>query len=324
LNIDTIRSWPKAELHCHLDGSVRLDTLLQLAARQGKSSLLPSDSNEGLRDAFEQVDESNTLEDYLSWFKHTIGLLQSRSALQQVAYELVADAAEENVTYLEVRYSPILHTAEGLTLDQVNRAVLDGLEQGGKDTGTRTGLIICGMRDRLESTSLRLAELAVDYFGKGYFARNNLLNLTVHAGESWGPESIHQALFRCGAHRIGHGTSLFQDPALMRYCVNHQVPLEVCPTSNVQTKVVEDYANHPLRTYVEAGVPVTISTDNRLFSRTTLTEELWRVHTRCDVDADSLQDIVINGFKFSFLPWDERLDMVEDVKERVNMLSSKQ
>jgi adenosine deaminase len=305
LTRDTIHSWPKAELHCHLDGSVRLQTLLDLASEQGKRSLLPSDSKEGLEQVLLQIDDSATLEAYLAWFDYTIGVLQSPSALRRAAYEMAVDAHEENVRYLEVRYSPVLHTAEGLTLEQVNDAVLDGLEAADRDTGVRSRIIICGLRDRFESTSLRLAELAVDYFNKGvvgfdlaggeagnppkhhlaafYFARNNLMNLTVHAGESWGPDSISQALFRCGAHRIGHGTSLSKDPNLMQYMVDHQIPLEICPTSNVQTKVVQSLAQHPLKVYVEAGVPVTISTDNRLFSRTTVTEELWRVHTECGV-----------------------------------------
>lgn len=339
LTFETLLAWPKAELHCHLDGSVRLETLLELAADQGKHSFLPSDSSDGLRAAFEQVDHSDTLEDYLGWFGYTIGILQTREALRRAAYELVIDAAHENVRYLEVRYSPILHTEEGLTLDEVNRAVLDGLGSGERDTGTRTGLIICGLRERLESTSLRLAELAVDYFGRGvvgfdlaggeaghppkhhlaafYFARNHLLNLTVHAGESWGPDSIHQALFRCGAHRIGHGTSLYQDPDLVRYFVDHQVPLEICPTSNVQTKVVGSYETHPVKHYVEAGVPVTISTDNRLFSRTTLTEELWRVHRECGVSRSGLRTIVLNGFSHSFLPWEERLALVDEVSATI-------
>ncbi len=336
MTYDKILQWPKAELHCHLDGSIRPQTLIELAAEQGKRDLLPSDSAEGLEQALLEIDDSETLEAFLAWFEYTIGVLQSRQSLRRVAYELAVDADRENVKYLEVRYSPILHTAEGLTLEEVNDAVLDGLRNAERDTGVRSAIIICGLRDRLESTSLRLAELAVDYFGRGvvgfdlaggeagnppkhhlaafYFARNNLMNLTVHAGESWGPDSISQALFRCGAHRIGHGTSLAEDPALMRYVIDHQVPLEICPTSNVQTKVVENLETHPLVTYVEVGVPVTISTDNRLFSRTTVTEELWRVHTRCGVSEKDLRQIALNSFIHSFLSHDEKWAMVDDVK----------
>jgi len=336
LTFDDILGWPKAELHCHLDGSVRSQTLLDLAAEQGKRSLLPADSVEGLEKVLLRIDDSATLEAFLTWFDYTIGVLQSRQALRRAAYELAVDASQENVKYLEVRYSPVLHTEDGLTLEQINDAVLDGLQTAQRDTGIRTTVIICGLRDRLESTSLRLAELAVDYFGRGvvgfdlaggeagnppkhhlaafYFAKNNLLNLTVHAGESWGPDSISQALFRCGAHRIGHGTSLAEDLSLMRYVIDHQIPLEICPTSNVQTNVVEGFEQHPLSVFVDAGVPVTISTDNRLFSRTSVTEELWRVHTMCGVSEQDLRQIVLNSFIHSFLPWEEKRAMVDDVR----------
>jgi len=330
-------AWPKAELHCHLDGSLRLKTMLDLAAQQGKRSLLPSDSIDGLQSALLAIDDSETLEAFLSWFRFTIPLMQSAEALTRVAYELAEDNARENVQYLEVRYGPILHTEEDLSLEAVNDAVLDGLRAAERDFGIQTSLIICGLRDRFESISLRQAELAVAYRNKGvvafdlaggeagnpskhhlsafYYARNNLLNLTCHAGESWGPESIKQALFYCGAHRIGHGITLYHDPDLMQYVIDHQIPLEICPTSNVQTHVVTDYAAHPIKKYIKAGVPVTVNTDNRLFSRTTVTDELWRVHTYCDILAADLREIALNGFRFAFLPWDQKQDLLRSVTE---------
>jgi adenosine deaminase len=332
-----IETWPKAELHCHLDGSLRLATLLDEAARQGKSRLLPSDDLEGLEKNLRLIDESPTLEAYLGWFRYTIPLLQSSRSLARAAYELAEDNAREHVKYLEVRFAPILHIEEGLKLEDVVEAVLDGLVNAERDFGLRTSLIICGLRDRFESASMRQAELAVQYRKKGvaafdlaggeagnpsknhlhafYYARNHLLNLTIHAGESWGPKSIHQALFFCGAHRIGHGTSLYQDPELLHYMIDHQVPLEICPTSNVQTKVVADLETHPLKTYVDSGLPVTINTDNRLFSRTTVTDELWKVYTKSRVTVEQLREIVLNGFRFSFMPWDERQDMLRSVLE---------
>lgn len=327
-----IKKWPKAELHCHLDGSLRLETLLEEAIRQGKTSILPDNSLEGLEANLKNIDKSETLEAFLSWFRYTIPLMQSRKTLARLAYELAEDNAREEVKYLEVRFAPILHTEEGLSLEQVVEAVLDGLGNAEKDFGIRTSVIVCGLRDRFESASLRQAELAVQYRKKGvaafdlaggeagnpskahlsafYFARNHLLNLTIHAGESWGPESIHQALFFCGAHRIGHGTSLHKDPDLMQYMIDHQVPLEICPTSNVQTKVVPNYASHPLKTYIDAGIPVTINTDNRLFSRTTVTDELWHIYTQCGISAEQLREIALNGFRYAFIPWNERQDML--------------
>lgn len=328
--------WPKAELHCHLDGSLRLESMVDMAREQGKLSALPANDLGALEERLLEVDLSETLESYLEWFRFTLPLMQTRSALARTAYELAEDAARENVRYLEIRYSPILHTDEGLGLEAVNDAVLDGLDRAQRDFDLRTNVIICGLRDRFESASLRLAELAAAYRGRGvvgfdlaggeaghppkhhlsafYYARNHLLNLTIHAGESWGPDSIKQAVFFCGAHRIGHGTTLRQDPDLMQYFADHQIPLEICPTSNVQTRVVESLEHHPVGQYVEAGVPVTISTDNRLFSRTTMTKELYRTHTEAGVPAARLREIVLNGFRHAFLPWDEKQELIRRVE----------
>jgi len=336
---EEILSWPKAELHCHLDGSLRPSTMLDLARTQGKLGLLPSDTVEGLDLALRAVDQSTSLEAYLAWFRYTIPLMQSKEALSRIAYELAEDNAREHVRYLEVRYAPILHVEEGLSLEEVNDAVLDGLSAAERDFGIRTAIIICGLRDRFESASLRLAELAVAYRNKGVvafdlaggeagnppkhhihafsYARNHLLNLTIHAGESWGPDSIHQAVSVCGAHRIGHATSLFHDPDLMQYFADHQIPIEVCPTSNVQTHVVESFSTHPLRLYIDVGIPVTINTDNRLFSRTSVTEELWRIHRQSGIEADRLRAVVLNGFRAAFLPWDEKRAFVRAAKEVV-------
>lgn len=335
LTRNEIERWPKAELHCHLDGSLRLETMLDLARRQGKLALLPSDDRGGLLEILHQIDTSETLESYLAWFRFTIPLMQTRDALSRIAYELAEDNAQENVRYLEVRFAPILHTEENLSLEEVVEAVLEGLHRAEEDFPIRTSVIVCGLRDRYESASMRQAELAASYRGNGvvafdlaggeagnppkhhlhafYYARNHLLNMTIHAGESWGPDSIRQAIFFCGAHRIGHGTTLYQDPDLMQYFADHQIPLEICPTSNVQTHVVEDLASHPLRKYVAAGVPITINTDNRLFSRTTLTDELYRVHIESGIGEADLRDVVLNGFRYAFLPWREKQDMLRDV-----------
>ncbi len=335
LTRDDLLAWPKAELHCHLDGSLRLETMLDLARKQGKMHLLPADSVEGLTEILLQIDDSPTLEAYLAWFRYSIPLMQTRDALIRIAYELAEDNAKENVRYLEVRYGPILHRDEGLTLDAVNTAVLEGLRRAHQDYGIVSRVIVCGLRDRFESASLQQAELAVMHRDRGvvafdlaggeagnppdhhlaafYHAKNHLLGITVHAGESFGPSSIHQALFKCGAHRIGHGVTLREDPALMQYVVDHQIPLEICPTSNVQTHVVPSFESHPIVEYVRAGVPVTINTDNRLFSRTSMTEELWRAHTRCGLTEAELREIVLNGFRYAFLHLGEKQALLEEV-----------
>lgn len=346
LTRDDILSWPKAELHCHLDGSIRLETMLDLAKAEGKRDVLPADSVEGLREELRAVEESDTLEAYLAWFQYTIPLLQTTDALRRTAYELAEDNARENVRYLEVRYSPILHVEEGLSLEDVNKAVLDGLKQAEQNFDLTTSLIICGLRDRYESASMRLAEMAVEYKHEGivafdlaggeagnppkghlhafYHARNNLLNLTIHAGEAWGPDSIRQALFYCGAHRIGHGISLRKDPDLMQYFANHRIPLEMCPSSNVHTQAVPSLEAHPIETYVRSNIPVTVNTDNRLFSRTSMTDELWRVYKHCSLDPQNMREIALNGFRYAFLPYQQKQTMLRRVIDDFPMAATEE
>ncbi len=337
LTRDDILAWPKAELHCHLDGSMRLETMLDLAKKQGKMDVLPTDSVEGLREELRGVEESDTLEAYLAWFQYTIPLLQTTNALSRAAYELAEDNAAENVRYLEVRYAPILHVEEGLSLEEVNDTVLEGLARAEQDFDIKTSVIICGLRGRRESASMREAELAVDYKHEGVVAfdlaggeagnppkrhrhafshaRNNLLNLTIHAGEAWGPDSIRQALFYGGAHRIGHGISLRKDPELVQYFSDHRIPLEICPTSNVDTQAVQSLEAHPIETYVRSNIPVTVNTDNRLFSRTSVTEELWRVYQHCNLEPRDLREVALNGFRYSFLPYEQKQALLRRVTD---------
>ena len=341
LTREAIHAWPKAELHSHLDGALRLHTILELAEKQDKMDLLPATTMETLKVELAKVDDSEDLWDYLAWFDYTTALMQTEEALSRIAYEMAEDFARENVRYVEVRFGPILHTAEGLSLEAVMEAVLDGLARARSDHGILSSVIVCALRDRFIDASVAQAELAVEYRNRGvsgfdlaggeagnpakehleafYFARNHLMNLTVHAGESWGPESIHQALFFCGAHRIGHGITLVQDPELMRYIVDQQIPLEICPTSNVQTNVVPSYEKHPIRELADAGVAITINTDSRLFSHTSTTGEMYLAHTRCGLSASQTAKAAINAFRHAFLPYDERIRLLAEVEAEIRV-----
>lgn len=332
-----ILAWPKAELHSHFDGAMRLETMLDLARRQGRMSLLPADSVDGLRESLLGVDTSQNLQEYLSWFKYTIGLMQDEATLERVAFEMAEDFARENVRWLEVRFGPILHTEEGLSLEHVLDAVLAGLRTAERQYGIQSGVIVCALRDRYVDASVRQAQAAVSRRNHGvigfdlaggeagnpakqhlaafYHARNHLLGLTVHAGESWGPESIRQALFYCGAHRIGHGITAVQDPELVEYIAAHRIPLEICPTSNVQTHVVGSYETHPLKDLVRAGVPVSINTDSRLFSHTSTTDELWLAHTRCGLTAEETRQVARAAFDHAFLPWDRKQALIAGLED---------
>ena len=335
-----IEELPKTDLHVHLDGSLRLRTILELAEARGVK--LPASDEAGLARAIHMGEVCQDLTDYLRAFDVTLSVLQDVEGLHRAAYELAEDAARENVRLMEIRYSPILHTRGGLSVTRVVEAVLEGIGDARRDHGIECHTIICGIRHIEPEQSLRLAELAVAYKNKGvvgfdlagaeydyppkdhrgafYLVRNNNVYSTVHAGEAYGPESIHQAIHVCGAHRIGHGTRLREDGDLLNYVNDHRIPLEVCLTSNVQTRAVTDLKSHPLRFYFDFGIRVTINTDNRLITDTTVTDEYMRAVETFDFDADDVRQLVINGFKSAFLPFHKRQAMLRKVSIELKRL----
>ncbi|HEX7118525.1 MAG TPA: adenosine deaminase [Longimicrobiales bacterium] len=337
---ELLEQLPKTELHVHLDGSLRPSTLVELAKEYGKE--LPTYDPEELRD-FMHVKDARNLVDYLARFEVTLSVMQTADALERIAYELAEDAAAENVRYMEVRYSPILNTREGLPLTEAVDAPLRGLARAREELGIRTALIICGIRNMSPETSRDLADLTVAYKDRGvvafdlagaeynypakkhkdafYTVINHNMAATIHAGEAYGPESIHQALHYCKANRIGHGTRLFEDPDLMRYVNDFRIPLEINLTSNVQTRAVPSFEEHPLRLYYDEGLVVTLNTDNRLMSATTVTEEYWRAHRYLDFTWDELCDIAVMGFESAFLHHQEKVELLEDVIETIEALS---
>ena len=334
ITLEMIKQLPKTDLHVHLDGSLRIPTILELAEKQKinlpttdpdklKKILIPGTPEKGAR----------SLEKYLESFNVTLSVLQTTDALSRTAYELAEDAAAENVRYMEIRYSPILHVKKGLRLTQIQDAVWDGLIQAEKDFDIKTGIIICGMRNIDPDISLTLAELSVAYKNRGVVAfdlageeynypakdhqdafflilRNNI-NCTLHAGEGYGPDSIHQAIHYCGAHRIGHGVRLKEDGDLLNYVNDHRIPLEVCLTSNVQTGAINTLEDHPLRFYFDYGLRVTINTDSRLVSDTTVSDELNLAVKNFNFTLQELEMLIINGFKSTFLPYREKVKILD-------------
>ncbi|MFN2637088.1 MAG: adenosine deaminase [Gemmatimonadaceae bacterium] len=334
-----LRELPKAELHCHLDGSVRPSTLLELAREHRVN--LPRDTVQGLAEYMHVVD-ADTLEDYLRRFDVTISVMQTADALERVAYELAEDAAEDGVRYIEIRNAPILNIVQGMTLVQAVEAPLRGLRRAETDFGIIGRFIICSLRQYPAETSLEMAKLAVEFKDegvvafdlaggeKGYpasahvaafkYAREHNLAVTVHAGEGDGPESIRQAVHICGADRIGHGTRLIEDEELTQYVNDRRIALEVCLTSNVQTRAADSYATHPLRQYFDRGLNVTLNTDNRLMSATTLTDEYIYAAEHLGFTVDELAGIALNGFESAFLPWEERLVLIEEASEKIDQM----
>ncbi len=339
---ELIEKLPKTDLHVHLDGSVRLQTIIDLAHEFGIK--LPTTDVEELRKLIVCGDHTVSLDDYLRGFDIVNLVLQNKEGLRRAAYELAEDAARENVRYMEVRYSPILHTHGGLKLTDISQAVIDGLKKAERDFGIQTGVIICGIRNMDPTTSLKLAELAIAFKNKGVIAfdlaggeynhpakdhkdafdlalRNNL-NITIHAGEAYGPESIHQALHYCGTHRIGHGTRLVEDGDLLNYVNDHRIPLEICIKSNLHTKAVKNIKSHPIDFYIDYGLRVTINTDNRTISDTTVTDEYMLAIDKLGLDYATVKNVILNGFKSAFLPYKDRVRLInttlkeiEDIEE---------
>ncbi|KAA3661546.1 MAG: adenosine deaminase [Calditrichaeota bacterium] len=329
-----LHSLPKTDLHIHLDGSLRPETVVDIAKK--KNVQLPTYDVEALRSYLTVDDKVDSLPKYLEKFDITCSVMQDYESLKRVAFELAEDNAKQNVRYVEVRYSPILHQKKGMQLEPIVDAVLDGLHEAERHFNIRTGVIICGIRSIDPDTSLRLAELTVKYKRKGvvafdlagaeynypakdhvrafYLVRNNNINATLHAGEAFGPESIHQAIHYCGAHRIGHGTRLIEDHDLLEYIRDHRIPLEVCLTSNVQTKTVESLEKHPFREYLEKNMRVCLCTDNTLVSGVTITDEYLNAVEAFNLAYPQVAKTILNGFKSVFLPFDEKVEIYTKAK----------
>jgi adenosine deaminase len=331
LTPDILRRLPKAELHVHLDGSLRPATMVDLASAAGVE--LPTRDLDQLR-RFMLVDDATNLEDYLRRFDVTIALLQTPEAMERVAYEMVEDAAADNVRLLEVRYCPELSTRGGLTLDEVIAAEWRGLSRGEREFGVRVGIINCSLRHYDPETSLRIAESSIANRPHGVVgfdlaggeqgrppgahrvafdaALAGGLGITVHAGEAAGAESVAEAIRACHANRLGHATRLAEDPALQDYVRDRRILIETNLSSNLQTGAVARIADHPVRRYYDAGLNVTLCTDSWLMSGTSLSREYWLAHTELGFSRAEIDRMILNAFAASFLPWPDREALLTD------------
>jgi adenosine deaminase len=286
------RAIPKAELHLHLDGSVRPQTVLELAKQERVP--LPTEDPEKIGDFLRATDRTASLVEYISYFELPIAVMQTVPALERVTYELCEDLAKDNVRYAEIRYGPWLHVQRGLSLTDVIRAVLSGWSRGRKEFGLEGGIIATALRDMPPAQNLSLAQVAGRFVGEGVvgfdlagdeaghppilhedafrLARSLGMNITIHAGEAAGPESIRQAI-SMGAGRLGHGVRAEEDPEVIDLIKENGVELDMAPTSNAQTKAVRRLQDHPLKRYRDKGLKVTISTDSRTVSDNTMAHE---------------------------------------------------
>ena len=328
-----LQQLPKVELHCHLDGSLRTRSIIDQAKKDNIK--LPFQNINDLNNYFKIGNNRSSLEDYIKKFEITLSVMQTPESLYRFAFELIEDVSVENVRYIEIRYSPILHTKNGMTLDNAIQSVKKGLKKGENIYGVKSGIIVCGIRHISPEASLKLADLAIKFKNKGvvgfdlagaeenfpakehreafYLIRNNNINATIHAGEAFGPSSIHQAIHQCGANRIGHGTRLKEDKNLMEYVINHRIPLEICLTSNWQTKSIRSLKYHPLRYYYEQGMRVTLNTDNRLISNTTLTDEFMLAHNLFQFRLEDFREMTIIAMKSAFMKHRDRIVMIKSI-----------
>ncbi len=331
MTLEIIRGLPKTDLHCHLDGSIRISTLIELAKKRKVE--LPTTDEEQLKLILQAGPQVKNLKDYLRAFDITLSVMQDDEDIFRVARELCEDAWDDGVWYLEVRFSPILHQQKGLTLTRVMEAVLSGLREGEDKTGIHARVIVCGIRQIEPSVSVKLAEVAAAFKEQGvvgfdlagnedhypakdhaaafYLIRSNNIPCTVHAGEAWGPGSIKQALHDLNAHRIGHGTRLKEDGGLLNYVNNHRIPLECCISSNIHVGTIKSIEEHPIKFYYDFGLRVTVNTDNRLMSATSVSNELFLAHKKLNFDRSAIEDVIIMGFKSAFLPYQERKHLLK-------------
>ena len=348
LTLENIRRAPKALLHDHLDGGLRPATVVELADATGYTDLPSTDADE-LAKIFRTATHSGSLERYLQPFAHTVGVMQTPEALHRVAYECVEDLAEDNVVYAEVRFAPELHIDGGMSLDAVVDAVLAGFVDGEKAAAAdgraiTVRCLVTAMRHAARSREI--AALAIRFRDKGVvgfdiagaeagypptrhldafeYMRSNNARFTIHAGEAFGLPSIHEAIAYCGADRLGHGVRIVDDitvaqdgttklgrlASLLR---DKRIPFELCPSSNVQTGAVASIAEHPFDLLARQRFRVTVNTDNRLMSDTSMSQEMLRLVEAFGYGWADLQRFTINAMKSAFISFDERLALIDDV-----------
>ena len=345
LSAATIAQAPKVLLHDHLDGGLRPQTVIELAESAGYRNL-PCQDAADLARWFSEAAYSGSLERYLETFQHTVAVTQNAEALSRVSRECAEDLAADGVVYAEVRFAPELHVEQGLSLRQVVDAVLDGFDQGttrsiGDGRWIRIGVLLTAMRTATHSKEI--AELAVEYRDRGvvgfdiagaeagfpptrhldafeYLRRENA-HFTIHAGEAFGLPSIWEAIQWCGADRLGHGVRIVDDIAtnpdgthqlgkLAAYVRDRRIPLELCPSSNVQTGAAASIADHPIGLLRRLNFRVTLNTDNRLMSGTSMSREMELCCEAFGWTLDDLQWLTVNAMKSAFIPFNERLDII--------------
>lgn len=348
LDLDYLRSAPKVLLHDHLDGGLRPGTVAELADECGYTGL-PAETPDGLAAWFRNAADSGSLELYLETFAHTVAVMQTPVGLRRVARECAEDLADDGVVYAEVRFAPEQHLEGGLSLDDVVEHVLEGFREGEENARAdgreiRVGCLLTAMRHAARSREI--AELAVRFRDRGVvgfdiagaeagyppsrhldafeYMRASNAHFTIHAGEAFGLPSIHEAIAFCGTDRLGHGVRITDDIVvgpdgeitlglLANYVRDKRIPLELCPSSNVQIGAVANLEEHPFDLLARLRFRVTVNTDNRLMSDTTMSREMLALVDTFGYGWSDLERFTINAMKSAFIPFDQRLALIDGV-----------
>ncbi|MFT7600324.1 MAG: adenosine deaminase [Acidimicrobiales bacterium] len=343
LTHDVVRKAPKVLLHDHLDGSMRSNSVIELAAEQGYTGLPTTDPDDLARWFTRGADRRN-LELYLETFAHTVAVTQTRDGLMRAAAESAEDMADDGIVYAEVRFAPELHTDAGLSLDEVVEAVLEGFRIGSSGRNITIGVLCTAMRTA--ARSLEIIDLALRHRDDGVvgfdiagaeagfppsrhldafqLAMRENFHITIHAGEAFGLPSIAEALHYCGAERLGHGVRIVDDITLdndgkatlgrlAAYVRDRRVPLEMCPTSNVNTGAAASIEEHPIGLLKRLRFRVTVNTDNRLMSDVSLSDEFLKLNQAFGYDLDDMEWLTLNAMKSTFWPFEQRLRIINEI-----------
>ncbi|MDW7669002.1 MAG: adenosine deaminase [Bacillota bacterium] len=344
ISAEIIKKLPKIDLHCHLSGSIRPETIFDIAVKEGIE--VPTDKIEKFKKHVQVDNDCKSLKEYLTKFDFNLMVMQKSEYIERITYELLQDTAKQNVKYIEIRFAPMLHMDQGLTIENAVEAVIKGMRKGQEELDIKANLILICMRHHSPKKSIEIVEKASLYLGKGVvgvdlagnehdfepaiheeafkLAKDKGLHRTVHAGETGIPKNIVISVEKLFAERIGHGVYAYQDEKVLEYVKNHKIPLEQCLTSNLQTNAVETFEEHPIKSYLDQGVVVTVNTDNMTVSNTDLNKEYVRLIKHQNFTLKDIKKTFMNSVEVSFMEEEEKSKLKEKMEKEIDSIIKSQ
>jgi adenosine deaminase len=336
-----IKNIPKTELHCHIDGSVRPETLFELA--KSNSLLVPFSSIDTSIEYFQVKENCNSLNEYLEKFNFPLRVMQSKENIYRIVMELIEDSKKDGIIYTELRFAPLQHENGNLTAEESIEATLQAMKDGKDKYGVVSKLILCSLRHNSVDDSIKVVNLAKKYISYGVvavdlagnesdfppelhkkafdLAYKSGINITIHAGETGIYQNILKSIDLLHASRIGHGIYAYMDSKTLEYLIENQVTLEMCPTSNLHTKAINNYIEHPIKTYLKQGINVTLNTDNRTVSNINLIDEYINLISKLNFSLDEVLKLIRNGITSSFVTNECKNLMLNKFNESVKSLN---